>query len=145
MRRFARFTVPAVLVALMLGSGIALADSPKAVPAGVAGHGFQQRLGLTDDQMKAIRGIRERQRPAARQIHQSLAQANRDLRRLALTGADDATIHAKATEIEGLQGQALQLRVTGLREMAPLLNDDQKMKLQQMPDGRGHRGRHRPA
>ncbi|HUG36833.1 MAG TPA: hypothetical protein VML54_07775, partial [Candidatus Limnocylindrales bacterium] len=58
----------------------------------------------------------------------------RDIRQLALSGADDATLRAKTAEIEGLQSQALQLRVAGLREMAPLLSEEQKQKMMQMQE-----------
>ncbi len=123
----------------LLGPGAVLADSPTGQPAGIHGQRFQQRLGLTGDQLQAIRDIWKRQMPAARQVWQSLAKARQDLRQLALSGADDATIRAKMTEIDGLQSQALQIRVAALREIAPLLNDDQKQKFSQMSERRWHR------
>ena len=139
MKRYALVAIPALLAAL-LSPGIILADSPPAAgDAPASGHRFQERLGLTDDQMNAIREIWTRQRPAARQIWQALARARQELRQLALGGADDAAIQAKAAEIEGLHGQALQLRVAALREIAPLLSEEQRQKLAQMPERRWHR------
>ena len=120
----------------LLGPGAVLADTPTGKPVGVHGQRFQQRLGLTDAQMQSIRDIWARQMPAARQVWQSLGKARQDLRQLALSGADDATIRAKMTEIDGFQSQALQIRVATLREIAPLLNDEQKQKFSQMSEGR---------
>lgn len=51
-------------------------------------------------------------------------------------------VQPKATEVEGIQSQLLQLRVNALREMAPLLSEEQRQKLAQMNPRRGH-WRHR--
>ena len=135
MKRLALAVVP-VLVGSLLGPGLVFADSPSGAGQGRAVHAqrFQQRLGLTDQQAQAIKAIWQRQHAAGRQVWQALGKARQDLRQLALSGADDTAIRAKTTEIEGLQAQALQLRVAGLREMAPLLTDEQKQKMMQTPE-----------
>jgi Spy/CpxP family protein refolding chaperone len=138
MKRHA-LTAAVLLFTGLLGPGAVLADTPTGKPVRAYGQHFQQRLGLTDAQMQSIRDIWTRQMPAARQVWQSLGKARQDIRQLALGGADDATIRAKMTEIDGLQSQALQIRVATLREIAPLLNDEQKQKFSQMSERRGHR------
>jgi len=142
MKRYALIAALTLATALT-GPALALADEGGA-PSGRHGlhqQRFQQALGLSDDQMKAIRDVRARQRDAQRQVGRALGQAQRDLRQLALGGADDATVQAKITEIAGLHGQALKLRVDALREIAPILTDEQKQKFAQL---RMHRpGHHR--
>ena len=103
---------------------------------------FQQWLGLTDDQAQQIKAIRAKNADAWKQIGPALRQAQKDLRQLALTGADQATVQAKETEIQQLMGQMVQLRVKTLQEIAPILTDEQKQKLAQAPMGprRHHRG-----
>jgi Spy/CpxP family protein refolding chaperone len=101
---------------------------------------FQQKLGLTDDQMQQIRAIRAGQRDAVRQVHQALRQARAELRQLALGGADDATVQAKTQEVTTLQGQAVALRVEALRQIAPILTEEQRAKLAQMGAGHRHHG-----
>jgi Spy/CpxP family protein refolding chaperone len=103
---------------------------------------FQERLGLTPEQTQAIREIHERNRESADRIGQSLRQAQRELRQLALGGADQAIVQAKAAEVGQLMGEALQLRVKTLQEMAPLLTEDQRLKMEQLGPGgpRGRRG-----
>jgi Spy/CpxP family protein refolding chaperone len=96
---------------------------------------FQQWLGLTDDQAQQVKTIRAKNAETGKQIGPSLRQAEKDLRKLALTGADPATIQAKEAEIQQLTGQMLQLRVKTLQEIAPLLTDEQKQKLAQAPMG----------
>jgi Spy/CpxP family protein refolding chaperone len=103
---------------------------------------FQERLGLIPEQTQAIREIRERNRESAERIGQSLRQAQRELRQLALGGAEQATVQAKAAQVEQLLGEALQLRVKTLQEMAPLLTEEQRLKMEQLGPGRlrGRRG-----
>lgn len=142
MKRLVAVAGLALVAAFLVPKGV-LADPPGPRGGGSGYHQrFQQELGLTDDQMQAIREIQGRQRDAARQLWQQLVTAQGQIRQLALSGADDGTIQPKATEIEGIQSQLLQLRVNALREMAPLLSEEQRQKLAQMNPRRGH-WRHR--
>jgi Spy/CpxP family protein refolding chaperone len=102
---------------------------------------LQERLGLTPEQTQAIEAIHERNRETKQRVGQALRQARLELRQLALRGADDATIQSKAAQVEQLQGNALMLRVKTLQEMAPLLTEEQRQKMEQLGPG-GHRGRH---
>jgi Spy/CpxP family protein refolding chaperone len=104
---------------------------------------LQERLGLTPEQTQAIEAIRERNRETAERIGQALRQTRRELRQLALRGADDETIQAKAAQVGELQGEALRLRVKTLQEMAPLFTEEQRQKMEQLGSG-GPRGRHGP-
>jgi Spy/CpxP family protein refolding chaperone len=105
----------------------------------------QRKLGLTDAQMQTIRDVWARQREAARPLFQALGRAERDLRQLALGGADDAAIRAKAAEIEGLQSQLRDLRVSALREIGPVLSEEQRKTLGKAAGWRWHRRHRAPA
>jgi Spy/CpxP family protein refolding chaperone len=147
MRRYAFLTVVGLALGL-LGPAAVLADQTNPPAGGKPGgyhQRFQDRLGLTDEQMTKIREVWRRQRDAARPVFQSLRVAHKQLRELALTGGSDDAIRAKLAEIEGLQGQALQLRVQTLREISPLLTDEQRQKLAKFGPMGGHRHHRRHA
>ncbi|MBI2493600.1 MAG: hypothetical protein HYV94_16100 [Candidatus Rokubacteria bacterium] len=74
----------------------------------------------------------------------ALVRAQAELRQLALGGAADATVQAKIAEIEQLHRQSLELRVAALREMAPILSEEQRQKLAQMSRRPWHRRHHGP-
>lgn len=150
MKRYAFLTALALAVGL-LGPAAALADQANPPADGKPGHHqrfqqrFQEKLGLTDDQMTKIREVWKNQRDTARPVYQALRLANQQLRELALNGDPGNAIPAKLAEIEGLQGQALQLRVNALKEIGPLLTDEQRQKLAQMSPMGWHRHHRRPA
>jgi hypothetical protein len=104
---------------------------------------LQQKLGLTEDQLQAFRQVyASRDVEAHRQHHRALRAAQAELRRLALNGADDATLQAKQTEIQNLLGQSMQMRLAELKQVGPILNHDQREAYAKMME-RGHRGHHR--
>lgn len=106
---------------------------------------FQQRLGLTDDQMTQIRAIKERDRDAHRQLGEALHKAHGELRQLALSGADAPTVQRKEVEVQQLLGQMVQLRTKHLQEIGPILTPEQREKMAQGPWGHGrHEGRRPP-
>jgi Spy/CpxP family protein refolding chaperone len=107
---------------------------------------LQQKLGLTDDQLQAFRQLHAgRDFEAQRQQYRALRTAESELRRLALNGADDATLSAKQTEVQTLRSQQLQQRVAALKQIGPILNPDQREAFAKMME-RGRRGHHgRPA
>ena len=53
---------------------------------------LQAELGLTDDQVQAIRQLHEGQREARKQLYRSLREARRTLREMVIDGVDDATV-----------------------------------------------------
>ncbi len=106
---------------------------------------FQERLGLSDDQMKAIREVHRRQAPAARQAWHQLRQAQQELRQLALGGSDESAVSAKAGEVKTLLAQMVDMRVSARREIGQILTPEQRQKLASMHDGwqrHGWHGRH---
>jgi Spy/CpxP family protein refolding chaperone len=104
---------------------------------------LQQKLGLTDDQLQQFRQIyASRDVNAQRQHYQALRTAQGELRRLALNGADDATLTAKQTEVQNLLAQSMQARLQMLRQVGPILNPDQREAFAKMME-RGPRGHHR--
>lgn len=105
---------------------------------------LQQELGLTDEQAQAIREIRARQSQALKTHAQTLRQAQAELRRLVLTEADQATIQAKQAEVQRLLGEAVQLRIDTLKEVAGVLTPEQRQKYSTMAEpGRHFRHRER--
>lgn len=128
----------------LLGLGLALtlaagapvwADAPQAGP----GHGaqrLQHRLGLTDEQMAAMKEINARHAGERRQLAQALRQARQELRQAALNGGD---VKAKSAVVASLVAQMAELHATTLQEIAPLLTPEQREAMAKMGD-RGHRG-----
>jgi Spy/CpxP family protein refolding chaperone len=106
---------------------------------------MQKRLGLTAEQTQAVQEIFDRNRDGAREAAKAIGQARRELRHLALAGADDATIQAKTAQLADLIAESLRLRTRTLQEIAPLLSEEQRQKMEQLGHpGRG-RDRHRPS
>jgi Spy/CpxP family protein refolding chaperone len=141
-----RSIVVASLLATMLVVPAAVA--PTIADAGPGkGGGLQRRLGLSDEQMSALRQIRERDTEGRRELGRQLAEAQTALRQLALNGGEQAAIDAKAAEVQGLLARAVQMRVKQLQEMAPILTPEQREKLAQMPFDHWSRSREgrRPA
>jgi Spy/CpxP family protein refolding chaperone len=146
--RYARVLFPAALaLAVALPAAMpAPADAApgvvrKDVNRGEAMYGrMQERLGLTDDQVKAIREIHAGQSEARKQVFTALRQAQADLRQLALSGAGEDAVQAKRAEIEKLTSQMVDLRVKALQAMAPILTPEQREKLSQSRGHGGHRG-----
>ena len=139
------------LVTLILGSTLVAAgtagantQAPGATPDARVNR-MQQALGLTDDQMNAIRQVHAQQAGAQKQLHQSLRASRTELSQLALTGADPAAIQAKEGEVAQLLSQSVALHVQSLQAIAPILTPDQRTKLAQMAGGGGwrHGGGHR--
>lgn len=130
----------------LLGLGLALTLAASApvwadAPQSGAGHGgqrFQQRLGLTDDQMAAIKAINARHADDHKQLMRSLRQAQQDLKQAALNGGD---VKAKSAAIASIVGQMTELRATTLQEIAPLLTPEQRETMAKMTyRGHWHRG-----
>lgn len=107
---------------------------------------YQERLGLSDDQMTQIRTIKERDRGAHKQVGQALHRAQAELRQLALSGADAPAVQRKEAEVQHLLGQMVQLRTKHLQEIGPILTPEQREKMAQAPMGHGrHGGRRAPS
>lgn len=138
---FRRSVVALSLVGLLAGTGVALAQDTKAPAAPMQrGHGMaqlQQRLGLSDDQVTAIKAAYQKHREEQKQAWQALATAQADLRKLALNGADAATIQAKTAEVHQLLGQTVAIRVKVLQEIGPVLTPEQRAKF---TEAHAHRG-----
>jgi Spy/CpxP family protein refolding chaperone len=135
-RTHARWLMPVVLGALALAPATyaVAADPPAAQAPAQRQHRdwLKDRLGLSDDQAQQVRAIRRQEMQNARQVHQALRQARAELNRLVLDGADDATIQAKAAEVQQLMGQELALRVDTLKKIAPILTPEQRQKLAEL-------------
>jgi Spy/CpxP family protein refolding chaperone len=133
----------------------ALAVSAIALPAGAAPDGprgrgpaslerYQQHLGLTDQQMTAIRDVRGRHADQRRETAKALDRAQAELRDLALTSGDAAAVKAKSAEVAGLMTRAVEQRTAELQEIAPILTPEQRGKLAKM-GGEGFHHRRGPA
>jgi len=89
-------------------------------------------LGLSDDQVQAIRQLHAGQRDQRVQLHASLRQARQSLRELILSNGDARDIQARTAEVQQLLGQTVQLRVQTLQGMAQILTPEQREKLAQL-------------
>lgn len=124
----------------LVGIGLALATGAIPAEAHMGGRGLawlQEQLGLSDDQVAAIRQLHEGQRDARRWLHRDLREVRKSLRELVLQGADEATIQAKTAEVQQLVGRAVQMRVEMLKGLAQILTPEQREKLSQFRP-RGH-------
>src|SRR3954471_11176694 len=108
------------LVGLLASTGVALAQTTPPTPPPAQsqerGHGMarlQKRLGLTDDQVKAISAAYAKHRDEQKQAWQALRTAQASLRQLALNGGDTT---AKTAEVQQLLGQSVATRVKVLQE-----------------------------
>jgi Spy/CpxP family protein refolding chaperone len=107
---------------------------------------LQQKLNLTEDQLAAFRQLHAtRDVQAQRQQYKALRAAQAELRRMALNGADDATLQAKQTEVQNLLAQSMQQRLAALKQIGPILNADQREAFAKMMEGGWrHHGRPHP-
>ncbi len=145
MRRFSFRAAALATLATMLVAGAAFAADPSTTTQDPQQRRqqwqqrFQQKLGLTDVQAQQIREIRQRHVQAERQTWTQLREAQKELRRLALSGADDRTLNAKQTAVQTLLTQGMQARLNMLKEIGPILSPEQREAYAQMMD-RGFRG-----
>jgi Spy/CpxP family protein refolding chaperone len=93
---------------------------------------LRAELGLTEDQVNAIREIRARHGASMRDTVRALREARRALREMALGEVDEASFAAKATEVRELSGQVLEARVRALKEVAGVLTPEQRTKLREL-------------
>ena len=100
---------------------------------------LQEQLGLSEDQVKAIREIHTRHRESTRDMTHALREARRALRDMALAEVDDATFTAKTGEARELAGRVLEARVRMLQEVARVLTPEQRTKLRELRPMRPHR------
>jgi len=142
-RRYSQLLGLGLAVALATTTAAAWADAPQAgAPAGPPGHHrFQERLGLTDEQMAAIKEVSARHAGERKQLWQSLRQARTELKLAALNGGD---VKGKAAVVATLAGQMTELRATTLQEIAPILSPEQRDAMAKMTP-RSFHPHHRPA
>ena len=137
-------------MAVVLVAAGAYAADPPAAPQEQHQRGawLQKKLNLTDVQAQQIREIRAKDFASQKQNWQTLRQAQGELRRLALSGADSRTLAAKQTEVQNLLNQTVQARVNTLTQIGPILSPEQREAYAQMmdhgPRGHRHMKRHAP-
>ena len=147
MRKFSFRTIAlGALAVVLVAAGAYAADpqtTPQTTPQGEHQRGawLQKKLGLTDVQAQQIREIQAKDFASQKQNWQTLRQAQGELRRLALSGADTRTLSAKQTEVQNLLNQSMQARVTTLAQIGPILSPEQREAYAKMMDHgpRGHR------
>src|SRR5712692_7804064 len=137
-----RWTRAIAAVSFALAAGLTTVASAAPAPQGQPDQPrwesrLQQQLGLSDQQLQAIREVYQRDADARRKHGQQLRQAQTELRRLILSGADDATVMAKQTEVERLTTQSVEMRTNTLKQVAPILTPDQREKLAQLMERGG--------
>ena len=93
---------------------------------------LQEQLGLTEDQVKAVREIHARHRQSMRETARALHEARVALREMALDETDEATFAAKAAEVRQLAGQVLEAQFRTLQEVARILSPEQREKLREL-------------
>jgi Spy/CpxP family protein refolding chaperone len=104
---------------------------------------LQQRLGLTDQQVQAIREIRARDAADRQQHWQAMRTARAELSRLILIEADQPSIAAKQAEVQHLLAAGVERRVKMLQAITPVLTPEQREGLAQLAE-KGRRFRQGP-
>jgi Spy/CpxP family protein refolding chaperone len=139
--RHAKWPLAGVLTGLViLTSGTAPSEAAVGRRwAPIERRALQAQLGLTDEQVQAIREIRTRSWESMRETVSALREARRSLREMALTEVDEAGFAAKAAEARELAGQVLEARVRTLQEVARVLTPEQRAKLRELRPLRLHR------
>jgi Spy/CpxP family protein refolding chaperone len=145
MRKFSFRTIALGALAAVLVAGGAYAADPPAAPQTQQQHDrgawLQQKLGLTDVQAQQIREIRAKEFASQKQNFQALRQARAELTRLALSGADQATLSAKQTEVQNLLAQSMQAHLSTLQQIGPILSPEQREAYAKLME-HGPRGHH---
>ena len=150
MRRLSFKSAVLGAMAVVLVAAGAYAADPPAAPQEQHQRGawLQKKLNLTDVQAQQIREIRAKDFASQKQNWQTLRQAQGELRRLALSGADSRTLAAKQTEVQNLLNQTVQARVNTLTQIGPILSPEQREAYATMmdhgPRGHRHMKRHAP-
>jgi Spy/CpxP family protein refolding chaperone len=119
------------LLAVSVVLGVALAPA-EARPHGRMLPRLQAELGLSDDQVQAIRQLHEGQRDARKQLRHSLREAHRTLRQSVIDGVDDATVQQQTAALQQLMGQAVQMRMDSLRAVSQVLTPEQRQKFREL-------------
>ena len=124
-RRFLKALGLGLAATLATTTAAAWADAPQAgaLTGSPGHHRFQERLGLTDEQMAAIKEVNARHSGERKQLGQSLREARNELKLAALNGGD---VKAKAAVVTALVGQMTELHATTLQEIAPILTPEQR-------------------
>jgi Spy/CpxP family protein refolding chaperone len=124
-------------VPMVLGFALAPADAAYSRRASIAR--LQADLGLSDEQVQAIRQLHAAQRAQRVQLHTSLREARRTLREAIFAHGDDRDIEARTAEVQQLLGQTVQLRVQTMRGVSQILTPEQRAKLSQIEPTRHRR------
>jgi len=135
--RFPKLLGLGLAAMLATTTAAAWADAPQASTPTGGHHRFQERLGLTDQQMAAIKEVNARHSGERKQLGQSLRDARNELKLAALNGGD---VKGKAAAVTALVGQMTELQATTLQEIAPILTPEQRDAMAKMSP-RGHRPR----
>jgi len=141
-RRFPKLLGLGLAATLATTTAAAWADAPQTgTPTSPQGHHrFQERLGLTDQQVAAIKEVNARHSGERKQLGQSLRDARNELKLAALNGGD---VKGKAAVVTALVGQMTELHATTLQEIAPILTPEQRDAMAKM-NLRGHYRHHGP-
>lgn len=93
---------------------------------------LQTELGLSDDQVKAIRELHEGERESRQRVARALRETQRALREAILSGADEAGVQARVGEVLQHTAQMVQARAKRLQDMSRILTPEQREKLRQL-------------
>lgn len=132
----ARWPLVGVLSGLVvLATGAPGATPAEAHPGRAPLVRLKTELGLSAEQVQAIREVRERGWEARRQTAKALQEARRALRGLVLGGGDEAAVQAKTAEVQRLVAEMVEASVKALQEVAQILTPEQRERLRELRPG----------
>lgn len=109
-------------------------------------HRMQEKLGLSEAQVKAIRDLLDAQRTTMRAEGQQLMAARKELRGLMQQASvDQGAVKQKAAQITDLQAKLFNARLQTQLDLRAQLTPEQWQQWQTLRNGMGHRmGRRGP-
>ncbi len=102
-------------------------------PGGPGGHWRMLRaLDLSDEQRQELRASMEEVRGQMREVHENLFAAKKSLHEAVLRGDDESILRELAEAVGDAEGEVAFVRAQQFARIVTILDDEQKLKMQQL-------------
>ena len=104
---------------------------------------FAEELSLTDEQKEEMKELRKANKEKKKELRGSLKEKQKELRNeLNVYDSDTRKVRSLVSEVKGLQGELIDLRVQSIMDTKGILTEEQFGKFTaKMKKHKGHRGR----
>ncbi len=154
------FALIVTVLTLGIGGTMALANSAQETPSSVLlsetrilaqeeqdkprrrerAEQFQQRLNLSDEQMRQLSAIRQKYRPQLETVKEQMLTKSQELSQMMQGNTSENDLRRKHQEIVNLRQQMGKLRFESMLEMRNVLTTEQRQKFAQFLQQRRQRG-----